>query len=86
MVCTTYPRDPSTTVGAECYFPRRLERLEVLIWLEECLDRQGVDDPERQESTEDKQPLRGAAVFCGVSCRLGFLGRSHDLIKTLLYF
>lgn len=67
MVYATYPRDPSTTVGAECYFPRRLERLEVLIWLKECLDCQDIDDPECQESAEDEQPLRGAGVFCGVS-------------------
>jgi hypothetical protein len=31
--------------------------LKVLIWLEERFDRQRIDDPKRQESAEDEQPL-----------------------------
>lgn len=86
LMSTTYPCSPSTTMSTESDLPRRLKRLEVLIWLEESFDRQGVDDSERQESTEDEQPLGGAGDFCGLLWTADFLGRSHDLIETLLYF
>lgn len=54
----TYPCSPSTTPSTERDLPRWLKRLEVLIRLEESLDRQRVDDAERQESAEDEEPLR----------------------------
>lgn len=65
-------------------FPRWLKRLEVLIWLEESLDRQRVDDSESQEGAEDEQPLGGAGRFCGLLWTADFLGRSHDCVETLL--
>jgi hypothetical protein len=54
----TDPCSPSTTSATERSFPCWLKRLEVLIRLKESLDRQRVDDAERQESAEDEQPLR----------------------------
>ena len=54
----TYPCRPSTTLSTESDFPRWLKRLEVLVRLEESLDRQRVDDAECQESAEDEEPLR----------------------------
>lgn len=73
-------------MSTESDLPRRLKRLEVLIWLEESLDCQRVDDAERQESTEDEQPLGGAGYVCGLLWTADFLGRSHDCVETLLYF
>lgn len=47
---STHPGQPSTTVGSKCQVPRRLEGLEVFIWLEKgpaCT--QGID-----KSQDDK--------------------------------
>lgn len=49
-----YPGQPGTTLRPECQAPRRLEGLEVLIWLEEgeiCAE--GVDEAEDNEAYED---------------------------------
>jgi len=80
IVSTTHPSDPGTTLGAKCDLPRRLKRLEVFIWLEESLDRQRVDDSERQESAEDEQPLRVARHFCSAVRSAEFLDGSHDFV------
>ena len=50
---TTDPGDPRTTVCAKGKFPGRLQRLEVFIRLEECLDTQRVQDTKSDEEDED---------------------------------
>lgn len=52
-ITTTDPGDPRTTVCAKGKFPGRLQGLEVLIRLKECLDTQRVQDAKSDEEDED---------------------------------
>ena len=73
-ITTTDPGDPRTTVCAKGKFPGRLQRLEVFIGLEECLDTQRVQDTKSDEEDEnilrsrccldalDGSPLKGFGV------------------------
>ena len=49
MIEDDYPSDPGSTVLAEGYLPGRLERLEVLIWLEEGPDSKRIEDSKCQQ-------------------------------------
>lgn len=48
-IAQAYPSNPRTRVCSECQLPRRLQRLEILIWLKEGTDGQDIEEPERQE-------------------------------------
>lgn len=49
----THPSDPHSTVLTKYHLPCWLERLEELVWLEECFDAQCVQDPECDEEEQD---------------------------------
>lgn len=50
---TTNPCDPSAVISTKCNLPCRLKSLEVLVRLEEGLDRQCIDDSEGEKEAKD---------------------------------
>lgn len=48
-----HPGDPCSTVSSKRHLPCRLERLEKLIRLKECLYTQGIENPKREQKEEN---------------------------------